>query len=426
MSHRVDFRWNPLADQPHNVASRGERLRRHLLNIGSYLALFPPNLKCLLPMMRLYFSYRSQLYQQPLTMEDLWGVAVSPLVNPAEETIAALKELGIRRTLVRLPSWEREKLPECQAYIRDLREEGLEVVVALLQNRTDVLEPSHWRDFVLEALEALQGLCRDVEIGHAWNRTKWGVWTHHEYLELARPAFSWVEERGFRPLGPAVIDFEFHLYPPVLQEIDFNPVTSLLYVDRVGAPEKRQFGWSTSSKVALLKAMVDGATGKKRELWITEVNWPLAGTGPYSPAAGKPNVSEEDQANFLVRYFLLVGASGCVQRIYWWQLVAPGYGLIDSREERWRKRPAYYAFQTMIRFLEGSHFLGIMKGIDCYCFLFRKKDVNLAVCWRKRGARKVSFPFRVRRVFTRDGQRLVINSDKIVVGESPLFIFFDD
>jgi hypothetical protein len=31
-------------------------------------------------------------------------------------------------------------------------------------------------------------------------------------------------------------------------------------------------------------------------LWITEVNWPLAGTGAFSPAAGKPNVGEDEQA----------------------------------------------------------------------------------------------------------------------------------
>ncbi|MCD6191976.1 MAG: hypothetical protein J7L26_00705 [Candidatus Aminicenantes bacterium] len=426
MGQRVDFKWNPLADQPHNVASRRERLRRHWQNIGHYLALFPPNLKCSGPIIKRYFTYRSRLYRQSLKMEGLWGVAVSPLVNPLEETVTALKELGVRRTLVRIPSWEREKLPQYQNYIRGLKQAGLEVMVALLQNRFDVVEPARWRTFILEIREALPGLCREVEIGHAWNRTKWGVWTHVEYLELARPAFAWLKERGFRPVGPAVIDFEFHLYPPVLQEIDFNPVTSLLYVDRVGAPENRQFGWNTSAKVALLKAMIDAATGKTRELWITEVNWPLAGTGPYSPAAGKPNVSEEDQASFLVRYFLLVGSSGLVSRVYWWQLVAPGYGLIDSRGGHWRKRPAFYALQTMIRCLEGSLFLGRVLRGDNYCFLFETENGKLAVCWRKKGQKKIHFPFHLRQGFTCCGDKLVVNSSEMILGESPVFVYFED
>ncbi|RLE01854.1 MAG: hypothetical protein DRJ11_08665, partial [Candidatus Aminicenantes bacterium] len=155
MDQRVDFKWNPLADQPHNVASRRERLRRHWQNIGHYLALFPPNLKCSGPIIKRYFTYRSRLYRQSLKMEGLWGVAVSPLVNPLEETVTALKELGVRRTLVRIPSWEREKLPQYQSYIRGLKQAGLEVMVALLQNRFDVVEPARWRTFILEIREAL-------------------------------------------------------------------------------------------------------------------------------------------------------------------------------------------------------------------------------------------------------------------------------
>jgi len=417
------FDWNPLTDQPHNVASRRERLLVHLRNIKSYLSLLPPNLKRLYPMVKLYYDYRRQLYQQPVAFDALGGVAVSPRALPAEEALTYLKELGVQRTLVRLPSWEREKLASYQDYIQILRKGEMEVMVALLQNRDDVLDPARWEGFLLEVRDALDGLCRDIEIGHAWNRTKWGIWTYQEYLQLARPAFSLIKESGFRALGPAVIDFEFHLYPPVLQEIDFEPVTSLLYVDRVGAPENKQFGWSTSAKVALLKAMVDGATDKKRELWVTEVNWPLAGTGDYSPAAGKPNVSEEEQANFLVRYYLLVGATGLVRRIYWWQLVAPGYGLIDSRDKVWRQRPAYYALKTMTRILEGAQFLKVVPGLGSYCFLFGKKEQKIAVCWRHQGEQKVKLPFLIDQGITRDGESFSVSSSEMVISERPVYLF---
>lgn len=419
------FNWNPLTDQPHNVASRRERFGVHLHNIKSYLSLFPPNIKRLYPMAKLYYYYRRHLYQKPVALKTLWGIAVSPQTLSAEEAIAHLKELGIHQTLVRVPSWERAKLADYRDYIQVLKEQGLEVMVALLQNREDVLDPSRWESFILEVRDALAGLSQEIEIGHAWNRTKWGIWTHEEYLQLARPAFFLIKEKGFRALGPAVIDFEFHLYPPVLQEIDFEPVTSLLYVDRVGAPENKQFGWSTSSKVALLKAMVDGATDKKRELWVTEVNWPLAGTGAYSPAAGKPNVTEEEQANFLVRYYLLVGATGLVSRIYWWQLVAPGYGLIDSRGKVRRKRPAFYALKTMVNLLDGAQFRGPVSGICDYCFLFVKDDQKIFVCWQRRGVKKATLPFLIKHGVTRDGQLFSFTSSEIIISESPVYLYLD-
>src|SRR4030042_2013220 len=115
-------------------------------------------------------------------------------------------------------------------------------------------------------------------------------------------AFPQARTHGAGRVGPAVIDFEFHLYPPTLRAVDFEKASSLLYVDRTGAPENAQFGWTAAKKLALLKAIVDASTGGPKGLWITEMNWPLAGAGEYSPAPGKPCVSEADQANYPVTY----------------------------------------------------------------------------------------------------------------------------
>ena len=106
-----------------------------------------------------------------------------------------------------------------------------------------------------------------------------------------------------------------HLYPAILPRIPFNVFSSLLYVDRMGAPENRQFGWDLQRKASLLKAVVDTCGMGKKPLRITEMNWPLKGTGKYSPVSGKPNVSEEDQADYLVRYYVLSLASGFIRRI---------------------------------------------------------------------------------------------------------------
>jgi len=334
-----------------------------------------------------------------------------------------LKSAGVRKTLVRIPSWERADLKRYEEFIRLLRREGLEVVAALLQRRDDVLEPASWAAFLDDVFSALSSLCTHFEVGHAWNRTKWGVWDHQEYITLARAAVPLAEKHSVRLVGPAVIDFEFHLYPPTLRAVAFDKVSSLLYVDRTGAPENAQFGWTTAKKLALWKAIVETLYRRPKGCWITEMNWPLVGAGEYSPAPGRPCVTEEEQANYLVRYFVICLASGLVERIYWWQLAAPGYGLIDNRGAEWRKRPGYFALRQMVRLLEGSWFEGREPVREVEVFWFQKNGFRFAVCWTRRGTVDHEFSPVPRRIFGRDGEERPVGSARVRIDERPQYVF---
>lgn len=418
-----EFQWNPFADQPHNVASRAERRLFLLRHAGSYLRQIISNLRKAVPALSLYRDYRKSMYVRPVGLEDGFGLSVSPLKGRFEETARFLKELGIRRTLFRVPSWEKERMAFFEDFARFLQKEDIHAGVALLQQRRDVLDPSHWEAFLEEAFSRMGGVVSFFEVGHAWNRTKWGVWTHDEYIRLAERARSSARKYGVRTVGPAAIDFEFHLYPPVLKAVSFDVISSLLYVDRVGAPENTQFGWDTARKLALLKAVVDVCLDRQKELWITEVNWPLKGTGRYSPASGRPNVSEEEQADYLVRYYILALASGLVRRVYWWQMTAPGYGLIDSRENPWRKRPAFYALQTMRRMLEGALFLARRRWRGAEFFLFQKNDSMFCVCWTPGGSCEMSFFSGTGRIIDRDGKERISSLENLKISSSPQYIF---
>ncbi len=420
------FEWNPYADQPHNVAPRKERFKHHLQHSGTYWSLFISNIRKAGPILSKYRSYRKKMFKEKVQIDHPFALSVSPSEGRDEEVVELLKETDITKTLVRIPSWESENLARFENFIRLLHAQGIEITAALLQNREDVLHPSRWVHFMEEVFSRLKPFCAYFEIGHAWNRTKWGVWDYQEYLMLARPSVALAEKYAVRLVGPAVIDFEFHLYPPILDVVSFDRVSSLLYVDRMGAPESKQFGWDTSRKIALLKAVVDGSTKEEHDLWITEVNWPLKGTGKYSPASGKPNVSEEEQADYLVRYYILSLASGFVERIYWWQLVAPGYGLIDSREKEWRRRASFYAMKTMVSHLKESVFLHKIPDFRAEIFAFRKGKDDFAVCWTKGEACEYLFSRKVRQVLSRDGKEEASRADsKVRIDSSPRYVFFE-
>lgn len=420
---RETFRWNSYADQPHNVASRSERFWHHFRYANTYLSLIAENVRRLPPGWPLFRRYQREMFKTPVTFSRPFGLSLSPHESRNEASMQGLMELGIPQSLIRLPSWERAALPLYEEFAGLLQENKVELTGALLQRRDDVLDPVRWKEFVEEVFERFGGKCAFFEVGHAWNRTKWGVWNHKEYLRLARPAVELAGAYGVKIVGPAVIDFEFHLYPPVLKEIPFDKVSSLLYVDRVGAPENTQFGWDTATKVALLKAAVDVSSQKGKDLWITEVNWPLRDTGKYSPASGKPNVTEEQQADYLVRYHILTLATGFVERVYWWQLVAPGYGLIDNREGGWRKRPSFLALKTMVAILEGSTFLGKLAHPHAQFFCFAKDGESCVVCWTNGPNFEFDFPFPIKHVVGRNGQEESLTDGRVLIDESPRYVF---
>jgi hypothetical protein len=422
---KFKFEWNEFADQPHNVAPRSERTRHHIKHWPTYFSLAAADLVYGLPGLWLYRGYRKAMHRKPVVITpDMFAVSISPESGRNEEVLELLRETGVRQTLVRIPSWEKDKLDSYERFAGLIRSRDFGLTAALLQRREDVFRAEAWSAFLEDVFRRFRPFCSFYEIGHAWNRTKWGVWDYTEYLRLARPAAALAGKYGAKLVGPAVIDFEFHLYPPILRAVSFDKISSLLYVDRVGAPENAQFGWTTAMKIALFKAVADSSARRPCDCWITEVNWPLKNAGRYSPASGRPNVTEEEQADYLVRYYVICLASGLIERVYWWQLIAPGYGLIDSRDDPWRRRPAYFALKTMVRQLAGSVFIGKVKDIAGEIYLFRKAAEDFAVCWTNVAPLEHEFSKPVRKVLSRDGRESESSNNRVKIEGSPKYVFF--
>jgi hypothetical protein len=294
-------------------------------------------------------------------------------------------DLGVRHVLVRLHPWEPEGHDDEEALVRALAERGLEIAFAVPQNRDLVRSPELWKEAMDEIARRFTPYGRSFQIGQAINRSKWGVWSAWENLELVDVATAAL--RAERPdveiLGPAVIDFELHRTAAIVnlarfvrRGVRFDALASLLYVDRRGAPENRQLGLDTIGKVLLARAIAEtGRTLTSPRSWITEVNWPLW-EGPHSPAGRSVSVHPDTQAAYLARFYLLALGTGAVERVYWWQLVARGYGLAyrDDSGELVR-RPSFDALATLIREVDGATFLGPLDAPEgVYLYHFERLD----------------------------------------------------
>jgi hypothetical protein len=269
-----------------------------------------------------------------------------------DATNALLKELGVQNILLRCKLWEMEKLDELLAFIQQHTDK--KITLKILQDRENIEDLKLLEKNLEIIFSKFDGLILRYEIGSTINRSKWGFFSVDEYNRFFQVAFRLKKEKfsHIELIGGGVIDFEYHFTAHTLFNFfnfKYDGVSTLLYVDRRGAPENTQLGFTLSDKIAWLSTMLWLSPKTAKKLHITETNWPLSGTAPYAPTSEKECVSEEEYANYMLRYYLLAFASQQVDSVAWHQLIAPGYGLVDNRDGKIRKTEAFYSFKELIK-----------------------------------------------------------------------------
>jgi len=420
--------WDHLSDQPHLHAGKLAKLGSRLGDLPAHAGLAAAAARALPRTLRRYRELRRRRYAEPVPLGEA-GVALRPRPEDPEGLLRAVDELGVRHALVRLHPWAGDHAAE-EELARALAGRGIELAFALPQSRELVRDPARWRAAVEELAERFAPFGRHFQVGQAPNRSKWGVWSPGEWVELAGAAAEILRRRpGVELLGPAVIDFEPHAVLGLVNHPDaprLDALASLLYVDRRGAPESRQAGFDAADKVTLLRAIAETADRCGPRSWITEVNWPLR-EGPHAPAGRLVAVDEETQADYLVRYLVLALAAGHAERVYWWQLAARGYGLADpGAGGALRRRPAFRAMATFLGELAGTTSLGPLPGLppDARAFRFRRPDGGeTVVAWALAPGVELEVARAVEGAVGRDGEQLSVDSvRRPALGPAPVYL----
>jgi len=442
-SGRDRFEWNARASQPRVVMSEPGRILESVRDIRSHLRFGADCLRRLPSVWGHYRRLKDDLFatQSSPGLIDSLGMGLSAEPGGEERVVEAFLEAGLRRALVRMPyrgggdaPWpERERRAQ-HRLIELLLARECDVTVAVPQDRQAVTSPEIWATALTEILERYRGRCSHFQIGQAINRRKWGLWTVEEYLALLEPAFEMRDQYPeIRLVGPPVLDFEFHYQLAVLGALSrsgqrrLDRFCSQLYVDRQGAPESARRGWNLVDKCTALAA-VGGTAGYRPDgIWITEVNWPLCDQEEFAPARGHVEVDETRYADYMVRYMLLALASGMVDRVYWWQLVSRGYGLIDDREDAFRRRPAFLALQNLVEQLRGARFVDRLPHTSAVVLRFLDSQAcEVLVAWALPAAKLEPVSLDLDRVAERavgrDGQTVGSNVRTLELGPSPTYL----
>ena len=245
--------WDPLSDQPHQHASRWERLRVRVGDAGSHVTALAAAATSLPAARRRYSELQATLWSEA-TPWPAAGVGVGPESGDPGEQVELIERLGVRQVLLRVHPWE-ESLEQDLELARALSARDKDLLIAIPQNRDLVRDPGRWRAAVRAIGEAFLPYATRFQIGQAINRSKWGLWNYREYVELVVGAAAELRAIGeVELLGPAVIDFEPHAMAAALNYPGdwprFDIVSGLLYVDRRGAPENEQLGFDALGKAA--------------------------------------------------------------------------------------------------------------------------------------------------------------------------------
>lgn len=349
MKNQPDW-WDPYSCQPYKMKDE-DKPRSGLGNVLEYSKVALSNLIGL-PMVALKYG---SLKPQPsnLSAEQFVGLSVMPDANYQNAIVEMVEELGVKQLLLRIPSWDIENLQSYIDFMACFPKQ--EWVINILQSRDSVRDVDAWQSQVREIISATKSVTNTFWIGNAINRTKWGCAHTGDYFALQEAVQALRSEFiGLRILGSSIIDFEPLLSWRTLwnwrsYRLDAN--AALLYVNRRHSPYGTQYGvFDLHNKLRLAKAMTSLSNRCADSLWITETNWPLLDTKPYTPNSGNPTrtVDEPTQAEYLKLYYQIAWQSGWVDRVYWWQLINPGYGLVDHREGSLRKMPSYYALKEIV------------------------------------------------------------------------------
>ena len=380
------YSWDYYSNQPYTIENRSLKHKIFLLAWYSNLKIFLATIFSLFVIPFIYFRQKVSFEKK---IEN-FGLCVN-IQNPLEsqkslsddELIAMIEELSVKNILVRLPLADIDNFEKYFGFIKKLKNKN--ILLNILQDRNHINDKELTRERLDFIFNKFHGIVNEFQIGNSINRKKWAFLSVDEYFSFFKVAYDLKVNKfsSIKLLGGNIIDFDIPFFSRSIfhfKSIYYDGIATQLYVDRRGGPEQRQFGFDTLAKINTYSTLARASIKTSNELNITEVNWPLKEMGQWAPA--KEYLIEESlQSSYLVRYYLLMLASGKVKVCYWHQLVAPGYGLVNNLNGRIIKRQAFYSFKFLISIIDGGVTKKLLREKNIFCFIVEKDETFIEAVW---------------------------------------------
>jgi hypothetical protein len=304
------------------------------------------------------------------------------------------------------PAWFKSKNPTLDEWIGDWGNYVYQTVARYGRDRKQIKYWEIWNEPNLRA--------------SGYESTVYTVQDYVRLLQFARSAAKAADPEAVIVLGgvasiwseiPTAEDYDIPTYLRLLHAAGGWDTFDVLAIHpyRPGAPEasswRRDQTMDFEGELRQVDALIHEFGDKP--VWITETGW--------STYKGFYGVTDDEQANFLVRTYIGAMAHPSIQRVFWYDLrndTQPGaayekpvyrdtevqfhYGLLrrtfplDQNRGDLRK-PAFAAFRTMTSILEGMQFQGVLANGDnpampgTFAYRFNGGGRAALVLWRVGG-----------------------------------------
>lgn len=345
--------------------------------------------------------------------EAFTSVGVAPAADPAHDTrqLDHLARLGVRRVRLDFTYGDADGPPA--RLLGKLASAGYRVSLHLLQpfeearRMPDAMAAERWRSFLADTLERFGELADHIEVTSTVNRKRWAGYTLEGLLAAWGIAHEEVRRRGLVLAGPSITDFE-PVYNvgllALLRERGQLPDlhTDNLFAERALRPER----WDHKILGERLAPLIRFNLVKKARL-LARIGAQAGVPRLVSPAAfwTLPRIerrlpdSEQKQADYLTRYFVLCAASGALEHAGWGPLACHREGLVDDGPQpypklerithyarvsgpEYRPRPAFDALAAFNRFIPGTRYEGrLSRNADIEVHAFSAPGRCLHVVW---------------------------------------------
>jgi len=351
------FPWDAYSDQPHIL----QRTLKKELRKGhgvDYFKLIVTNF-IFFPYLFLKFLIKLTSTLVPTLSvgtssigKNFYGLCVN--LDKGKEQYKLIEELGVKSLQIRVFLNDIENIDSYIEFTKGFGEDK-EILITIIQDREHIINHELLKKDIITIFQKFKGIANEFMIGNAINRIKWSFVSMEEYLKFYQ-TIQEIRDTQFpniKLIGSSIIDFEYHFTIRTLfnnYPIHYDKTASLLYVDRRGSPYSTQMRiFDFKNKIELLHTIVKSSSKTENSIYITEANWPLSGTAPYAPTSEKECVSEELYNQYMIEYFNIAIKSQKIEKVYWHQLIAGGYGLVDNRDGTIRKTKAFYSLKKMLR-----------------------------------------------------------------------------
>ncbi|OCL97529.1 hypothetical protein AAX29_01889 [Aliarcobacter thereius] len=348
--------WDEYSDQPNIIRNREFKKRVRKYHLNDILKMIFTSI-FILPISILFMKF----FKGKITTnyKELVGLGVNLDKDDGKNSQQKfIEELGVKNLIIRVPLCDIQNIDSYVNFAKSFNIVSKKnILINIMQDRENIENRDILRDNLEEIFTKFDGISDEFQIGTTINRLKWSFFSVKEdYIPFFMEAQN-IRDKKFpniKLLGPSVIDFEYYYNARAMfnmKKIKYDITSALLYVDRRGAPQNTQYGiFDLKNKIDMLFSLVKlSPKTLSDDIYITEVNWPIKNTAPYAPTSEKECVTNEEYTKYMIDYFKIARDSKKIKKVYWHQLIAPGYGLVDNREEKIVKYPQFYALKELLK-----------------------------------------------------------------------------